>query len=87
MSLPDIKQLKKIIVLCRKTGVDSIEIDGVKITLGAKPAKTAKVIKKTQPASQSDSSGSDDIETEGLSELEALFWSSDPSADNKAEPI
>lgn len=33
MELPDLKQLKAIIALCRKSGVAAIEINGIKLTL------------------------------------------------------
>lgn len=40
MQVQSLKELRKLIQLCRATGVASIEVDGMKITLGDAP-KTA----------------------------------------------
>lgn len=37
MKIDTIKQLKSVIELCRKSGIDSIEIDGIKIDFGMSP--------------------------------------------------
>lgn len=39
MTISDLKDLKKLIELCRKTGVDSIRVDGVELHLGALASK------------------------------------------------
>lgn len=42
MQIKTLKDLKQIIALCRKTGVLSIEVDGVKLLLAPKANKTKK---------------------------------------------
>ena len=37
MKINSIKDLQKVLKLCRQTGVTTIEIDGVKLTLGPQP--------------------------------------------------
>lgn len=39
MKIQSIKDLKQIIALCRKNGVSSIEIDGIKLSLSPIPGK------------------------------------------------
>ena len=39
MTIPDLKELKKVIELCRKLGVDLIKVDGVEIHLGMTPVR------------------------------------------------
>ena len=40
MTIDSIKDLQKVIALCRKTGVVSIKVDGIELQLGAAPIKT-----------------------------------------------
>ena len=40
MQLPDIKQLKAVILTCRKLGVKTVKIGELEITLGEAPTKT-----------------------------------------------
>jgi hypothetical protein len=47
MVIKDLKELQKVIQTCRKLGVQSIEIDNVKLQLGSLPTKPIK-INKTQ---------------------------------------
>lgn len=79
MNLPDVKKLKQIIALCRKTGVESIEIDGVKITLGAEPSKAPRKTKKAAPVDD----GNDEIESDELTDESLLFWSTGALAEEK----
>lgn len=37
MTISDLKELDKLLALCRKRGVESIEIDGIKIHLNDSP--------------------------------------------------
>lgn len=37
MNIPDLKKLKQLVKLCRETGIDSMEIEGIKFTLGLAP--------------------------------------------------
>jgi hypothetical protein len=79
MNLPDLKKLKAIIKLCRSSGVESIEIDGIKITMGAEAVKTTKKAKKVSVPQVED-----DIESEDQpSELDMLFWSAPAEAENQ----
>lgn len=39
MKIDNIKQLKALIQLCRKTGVHTFTLDGMKLELGAEPVK------------------------------------------------
>lgn len=72
MNLPETKKLKQIVTLCRKMGVESIEIDGIKITLGAEPSKP---IRKQAKKVAVPDNGKDDIESESPTDQELLFWS------------
>jgi hypothetical protein len=42
MNLPDLKQLDKVIALCRKRGVSEITVGDITLKLGAKPSKAPK---------------------------------------------
>lgn len=42
MKIDNIKDLKKVIQLCRETGVDIIKCDGIELVLGSAPAKAVK---------------------------------------------
>ena len=42
MKINDIKDLKKVIQLCRQTGVDIIKVDGVEMVLGSAPRQPIK---------------------------------------------
>lgn len=60
----DLKNLAKIIALCRKTGVTDLEIDGVKLSLA--PTAPTKRTRAKNDEPQTESSFSDE---------DALFWS------------
>lgn len=42
MKIESLKELQKVIALCRKTGVQSIKVDGIELILGAEPRKASK---------------------------------------------
>ena len=46
MTIKDLKDLKQIIDLCRKTGVQSIKVDNIEMHLGPEPIKYAKTTQK-----------------------------------------
>lgn len=75
-----LKDLKKLIVLCRAQGVDSIKLNGVELTLGALPAKALKeVTRKTLPTAVFAPGGitaDTRIDTEELTPDQLLFYSS-----------
>lgn len=67
----DLKELAKVIDLCRKKGVDSIEYEGIKVTLS--PDAPASYYKKKQAQTQDTK---DTVEPQTYSQQDALFWSS-----------
>lgn len=69
MSLPDLKQLGKIIALCRKKGVLEITIDGVTLKLGEAPVSNYK--KKASAPTIKDLP----FETDSLTQEQLLMWS------------
>lgn len=73
MNLPDLKELSRVIALCRKQGVKSIKIDNVELTLhdvAPTPTKRRKQVKLPENL------GSDDQYTsEEPTELDMLFYS------------
>lgn len=75
MDLPDIKQLKKIIALCQKTKVQSIEINGFKIVLSDQALEDTTKVSKTK---SNEAPGIPESFDE-LTEEEKIFWSSDPT--------
>jgi hypothetical protein len=48
MKIENLKDLKKVIDLCRSTGVDKMSIDGIHIELGLAPIKQSRRSKSTE---------------------------------------
>ncbi len=72
MTLPEIKQLDKIIALCRKRGVSEITVEGVTIKLGDAPVKRNRQAKgPSKPFHQDDNR----VETSELTPEQLLFYS------------
>lgn len=73
-SLPNLKELDKLIALCRRRGISSIEFNGLKLTLGD-PVK--KVSRRPRNASQSPNNKmpEPEIGSDLPSHDELLFWS------------
>ncbi len=69
MKIESLEQIKELVKLCRTLNVERIEIDGIKLELGA-----AKTRKKKANSEQSE------IDTNELTPDQLLFWSSDPGA-------
>jgi hypothetical protein len=69
MNLPDLKQLDKVIALCRKRGVSEITVGDITLKLGVKPSKAPK--HEELPME------------EQVSDEELLFWSSGNLAESK----
>lgn len=70
MKIDNIKDLQALVKMCRKTGIKSIEVDGVKLQLGDEP-----ISKKRNAAIETDK-----IEVDKqYSEEELMFWSSQPN--------
>ena len=83
MKVETIQDLKKVIDLCRKSGVDIIKVDGIEMVLGTKP-ETVQRVKPVQPSTtQTYAPGGITeelrIPTDDLTEEQLLFGSSDPS--------
>jgi hypothetical protein len=77
MNLPDLKQLDKVIALCRKRGVKSIKIDNVELTLSEDaPAKQTRKKSNTKEAEQVSATVDTAFESDSPTEDELLFWSS-----------
>jgi len=70
MDLPDLKKLKGIIALCRKTGVKTIKIDNIELTLSEEAPMSQY---KASKASKNDVQGR--VDTDGPTNEELLFWS------------
>lgn len=79
MKIENLKDLKKLIDLCQKNGVEAIEVDGVKMNLRPvhKPAATRKSRKVVERPMTTDGTEdlSDVIETDELTPEQMLFWS------------
>lgn len=85
MTLPELKQLDKIIQLCRKRGVKTIKIDNVELTLSEDaPQTNYKRRKASKDEKDTENSLLDDtLEPAQLTEDQLLFWS---SGVNQEEP-
>ncbi len=65
MKIENLEQLEAVVKFCRKQGISSIEIDGVKLAISEQPKRTRKG-KELQG----------DVETpDALSTEDLLFWS------------
>lgn len=67
MKIETIKDLEAVLKLCRRQGVTSINIDGIRLSLGELPAP------KTPETAKDDTKVEDQYTDEDL-----LFWSSQP---------
>lgn len=65
MKIESLKDLEAIIKLCRKTGVASIEVNGIKLELGAEAPKRLKSERSSDP-----------ITTQEYTPEQLLMWSS-----------
>lgn len=87
MIIKDLKDLKKLIAICRSTGIESIRFDGIEMHLGQEPIKYRKskdspkvtenvTLSKTY---QSTANVPPDlhIPTDALTEEQLLFYSAD----------
>lgn len=88
MKVNTIKDLQKLVQLCRKTGIDAIEVDGVKLNLGPAPKRQrrAKSVASDFPEadlkvpqytpSEEESTTEETISTDELTPEQLLMWSS-----------
>lgn len=81
MELPDLKQLTKLIALCRKQGVSHVKLGEFEITLsGSQPTKKSrrynrKPLMGSSILSDQESEADDEIESDELSAESLLLWS------------
>lgn len=77
MKIESISDLNKLMKLCRAQGIESIKIDNIEFRMGDLPVKAI----KTKAATPTPTSGviteHDRIETDGLTEEQLRFWSSE----------
>lgn len=89
MTISSIKDLSKVIQLCRKTGVTSIEIDGIKLQLAPVSDKRRNIPVQIDantfpeasivvPAYNGEISPPETFKDEGLTEDQLLFYSARP---------
>lgn len=89
MKIDSIKDLQKVIALCRKLGVDALEVDNVKFNLGAAPKRSRKAanegdifpeasLKVPQFTPTTASLVADTIASDELTEEQLLFYSARP---------
>lgn len=87
MTINSLKELNKLIALCRKTGVQSIKIDGIEMHLGAMPTKA--IVRQIDtnvfpeesikvPMYNPGNTSEDKIEEETLTEEQLLYYSARP---------
>lgn len=82
MTVNNLKDLEKLISLCRKTGVDTIKVDNIELKLGELPYKVPKTTKQP-PLAQTDPlvytpggiTEQTSIQTDSLTEEQLLYWS------------
>lgn len=73
-----LKDLKKLIHLCRAQGVETIKVHGIEFTLGAEPEKQTKAtapVKHYASIAPGGITAETTIETEELTEEQLLFYS------------
>lgn len=82
MKIDNLKDLKKLIQLCRTTGIEAIEVDGVKMNLGPTPViykqhKTPTTSSKDTITTIAPGSITEEIQipTTGLTDEQLLFYS------------
>lgn len=77
MTLPDLKQLNKLITLCRKRGVTFIKIDGIELSLSESPIREATAPRASQSKKKITVKEFIDqaLPADSPSPEELLFWS------------
>lgn len=94
MPYSNLKELKKLIQLCRNTGISSIKIEGLELTFGPAPIKRAKSdsidlsafpeanikVPSYTPYTAAVKEVADQIATDELSEEQLMFYSSRPES-------
>jgi hypothetical protein len=91
MKINNLKDLDKLIQLCRKRGVTDITIDGITLTLGMEPVKEAKLEQENYPIQQQIYTPGGITENtkiqipQELTDAELLFWSSRSEQEDQNE--
>lgn len=93
MKIDSLKDLEKLIKLCRKTGIEAIEVEGLKMNLGPTPViiseKRQKSVQKSNDMLPVYTPGgiTEDtkIETNGLTDEQLLFYSAQGHIDNEQQ--
>lgn len=77
MNLPDLKQLTKLINLCRKLGIVHVKLGDAEFSLSdSAPSKKTRSRKANKTTATSTTEAEDDeINTDSLSDEELLLWS------------
>lgn len=70
MKIESLKDLKALIKFCRKSGIKSIEVDGVKLDLGDEPQTPKQAKQLSNSELQPDETQEDELTYEQM-----LFWS------------
>jgi CO dehydrogenase/acetyl-CoA synthase gamma subunit (corrinoid Fe-S protein) len=91
MKINNLKDLDKLIQLCRKRGVTDITIDGITLTLGMEPVKENTKQEVFEIEQQTYTPGGITENTKiqipkELTDAELLFWSSRAEEDNSSQP-
>ncbi len=87
MTINNLKDLEKLIKLCRKTGVQAITVDGISLQLGSLPVKASTsqsfmdmqlpTITIPQVNENTPITPPEPIKSDAPTEEELLFWSAD----------
>ena len=91
MTIKDLSDLKKLIKLCRTTGIESIKVDGIEMHLGAAPRRAIKAKPEVLQDPLANASipkfngytevkVEEKILTEELSDEQLMFYSARPEA-------
>ncbi len=93
MKIDNLKDLSKLIALCRKSGIDAIKIDNIELHLGKLPLKASSRPKAVFQAKAPEediqvpqfngmpiTEPKDDVETDELTEEQLLFYSAQGEA-------
>ncbi len=85
MKIETLQDLKKVIKLCRETGVNTITVDGIVIELGLEPTKETKSVRASSINTFAPGGITEDVKivTEELTDEQRLFWSSETEQDTQ----
>lgn len=85
MDLPNLKELSKLIALCRKQGVKTVRVGELELTLDEHFEKGGRVSTKKESNSSTNEAAGGNPEWDRLTDEEKLFWSADPAGPNVNE--